>query len=213
MGWGQDVGRHLKAWLQVEDLLSRRPTHMAAGRSPRFPTMCLSLGLLECPPDMVAGLPQSERSERARQKWRYRFWPPSEVKLCLVSYLLHESALCTDVNTRKYELPGATLKAGHHDSTAHLTEPAWGFVCTATARKTINWRVHLLRVKAAAAKKSCKRDSMRSTRGARWKLHRSEASRALCCPIWRYDVETIRKVPDSAAVTDGAHLREASSFH
>lgn len=60
---------HLKARLDLKDLLPKWPTHLAVGRKPRFLATWASVGPLDYPYDMAAGFPRvDDPRERQRQR-------------------------------------------------------------------------------------------------------------------------------------------------
>ena len=167
---GQDLlwgCSHLKAWLGLEDLLSKTAlfTRLLDG-GPGSWTHESSMEMLEYPPGMVAGFPYSEQSKRARQKPQYLLWPSLwSQALSFLHYLIcYPSQASSGMWTPRginhwgplWRLP-TTLVVISNICCAHLTEPSCSFVCIPTARKTINQRMHLVRVETAAAKNSCKK--------------------------------------------------------
>lgn len=70
----QDVSRgcsYLKTWLVW---ISKMAHSQGFHRSAQFLTTWPSIGLAECPHDMVAGFPLSKWSQTARRKWQSLLW-------------------------------------------------------------------------------------------------------------------------------------------
>lgn len=91
---------HLKAWLELEDLIPRRLTHMAVGKGPQSLAdlwqeaivpccMHISMGLPEYLYNMAGGFPHCKWSKEQVNKKATMFYDPvSEVSRCPFYHIL-----------------------------------------------------------------------------------------------------------------------------
>lgn len=168
---------------------------------------------------MVAAFSQGKPSKRPRQKPQYLLWSNLWRKaLSFLHYLTcypgqPYSAMSVPGGTNHWEpswrlatilVVISSISNIYH---VHPTETSWGFVGISTARKTINQRMHLIRSRQQLLKTALKGvavdwDHSRKLHGGPTLRHSSsEASSLFAVPLWRCNVETIRKVPGNVPIS------------